>query len=171
MEQSYTGTPNIQERAVCLGLTKKFRSVAVLPVRIRFSKPHHPLLFVAGLAVILSFAGCEKKSGEAVVLGKEFVPALKIVETPKDGQAEQPAADKPTAAKDDKAIGQEQELPNPRAAQRDQWIVDVRMISDGRQIGVRVDRPQWEKLKAGDRVKVTYRQGKYTGTVWDAEID
>ena len=30
---------------------------------------------------------------------------------------------------------------------------------------------QWEKLRENDRVKVTYRAGKYTGTVWDAEID
>jgi hypothetical protein len=161
--------------AVCTGLTKKFRSIAVLLVRVHFFKRHPPLLFVAGLAVILSFAGCERKSGEAVVLGKEFVPALKIAETFKDQPVaiqdkRSPSVEK-TTGEDAKATAQDQELPNPRAAQHDQWIVDVRMISDGRQIGVRVDPPQWEKLKAGDRVKVTYRQGKYTGTVWDAEID
>jgi hypothetical protein len=164
-----------QESAVGLGLTKKSRSIAVFLVRLRFSKRHPPLLFVAGLAVILSFAGCEKKSGEAVILGKEFVPALKIAEAPKEQTAVTqkerfPSLGK-TTGEDDKAITQDQEIPNPRAAQHDQWIVDVQMISDRRQIGVRVEPPQFQKLKVGDRVKVTYRQGKYTGTVWDAEID
>ena len=36
---------------------------------------------------------------------------------------------------------------------------------------VQTDQPQWEKVKISDRIKVTYRQAKYTGTVWDAEID
>ena len=30
---------------------------------------------------------------------------------------------------------------------------------------------RWEKLRENDRVKVTYRTGNYTGTVWDAEIE
>jgi hypothetical protein len=34
-----------------------------------------------------------------------------------------------------------------------------------------VDQPRWEALKVGDRVKVTYKTGKYTGTVWDSEIE
>ena len=58
----------------------------------------------------------------------------------------------------------------PRATRYEQWIVTVRMIADLRQIDVRVDPPRWEALKEGDRVFVTYRQGKYTGTVWDAKI-
>jgi hypothetical protein len=49
--------------------------------------------------------------------------------------------------------------------------VKVRMRDNGRTIAVRTDRAQWEKLRENDRVKVTYRVGKYTGTVWDAEID
>jgi len=44
------------------------------------------------------------------------------------------------------------------------------MLDNGRTIEVRTDQPQWEKLRESDRVEVTYRVGKYTGTVWDAEI-
>jgi ribosomal protein L19 len=48
--------------------------------------------------------------------------------------------------------------------------VKVEMIYDLRKIDIRADRQQFEKLKEGDRIKVAYRIGKYTGTVWDAEI-
>jgi hypothetical protein len=48
--------------------------------------------------------------------------------------------------------------------------VKVRMLDNGRRIEVRADQAQWEKLHENDRVRVTYRVGKYTGTVWDAEI-
>ena len=44
------------------------------------------------------------------------------------------------------------------------------MVADGRQFNVQADRPQWEKLKDGDRITVSYRVGKYTKTVWGAEI-
>jgi hypothetical protein len=87
--------------------------------------------------------GCEKKSGDAVVIGKDYVAAVK------EGQ----------------------EIKDERATNREQWIVKVRMRDDGRRIEVRADQVQWEKLHENDRVKVTYRVGKYTGTVWDAEID
>jgi hypothetical protein len=58
-----------------------------------------------------------------------------------------------------------------RATNHEQWIVKVRMRDSGRTIQVRADRSDWEKLRENDQVKVTYRMGKYTGTVWDAEID
>ena len=60
---------------------------------------------------------------------------------------------------------------DPRALKAEQWIVKVRMLDNGRRIQVRADQAQWEKLRENDRVKVTYRVGKYTGTVWNAEID
>lgn len=44
-------------------------------------------------------------------------------------------------------------------------------MRDGvRIIRVPVDLPEWEKAKVGDRVKVSYSQGKYTGTVWASEL-
>jgi len=36
---------------------------------------------------------------------------------------------------------------------------------------VPADRAKWGKLRENDRVKVRYRAGKYTGTVWAAEIE
>jgi hypothetical protein len=45
------------------------------------------------------------------------------------------------------------------------------MIEDRRQIKVQTDKAHFDKLKVGDRIKVSYRQGKYTGTVWSADIE
>ena len=86
--------------------------------------------------------GCEKKDGEAIVIGKNYVAAVK----------------------------QGEEIKDERATSHEQWIVKARMVDNGRTIEVHVDRGQWEKLRERVRVKVTYRVGKYTGTVWDAEI-
>ena len=60
---------------------------------------------------------------------------------------------------------------DPRALQHEQWIVKVRMLDNGRTFQVPVDQTKWEKLRENDRVKVRYRTGKYTGTVWAAEIE
>jgi hypothetical protein len=90
--------------------------------------------------LFMGVAGCERKNGDAIV--KDYVAAVKQGEQFKD----------------------------ERATNHEQWIVKVRMRDTGRTIQVRADRAQWEKLRENDRVKVTYRAGKYTGTVWDAEI-
>jgi|SRR4029453_5220617 hypothetical protein len=92
--------------------------------------------------LLMGLVGCEKKSDDAIVLGKDYVAAVKEGEEIKDA----------------------------RATNREQWIVKVRMRDNGRTIEVRADRAQWEKLHENDQVNVTYRVGKYTGTVWDAEI-
>jgi hypothetical protein len=93
--------------------------------------------------LILGVTGCEKESGEAVVIGKDYVAAVK------EGE----------------------EIKDERATTHEQWIVKVRMRDNGRRIEVRADQAQWERLRENDRVGVTYRVGKYTGTVWDAQID
>jgi hypothetical protein len=92
--------------------------------------------------LLMGLVGCEKKNGDAIVIGKHHVAAVK----------------------------QGEEIKDERAANHEQWIVKVRMRDDGRRIEVRADRTQWEKLRESDQVKVKYRVGKYTGTVWDAEI-
>ena len=63
-----------------------------------------------------------------------------------------------------------EEIKDERATNHEQWIVKVRIRDNGRTIEVRADRAQWEKLRENDRVMVTYRVGKHTGTVWDAQI-
>ena len=60
---------------------------------------------------------------------------------------------------------------DPRALKDEQWLVKVRMLDNGRTFLVRADQARWEKLCENDRVKVRYRTGKYTGTVWAAEIE
>jgi hypothetical protein len=98
--------------------------------------------YVVALLLLIVLGGCEKKSGDAVVVGKDYVAAVK----------------------------QGEEIKDERATNHEQWIVKVRMLDNGRKIQVRADQAQWEKLRENDRVKVTYRVGKYTGTVWDADI-
>ena len=92
--------------------------------------------------LLMGLVGCEKKSGDAIVIGKDYAAAVK------DGE----------------------EIKDARATNREQWIVKVRMRDNGPTIEVRADRAQWEKLHENDQVNVTYRVAKYTGTVWDAEI-
>jgi hypothetical protein len=60
---------------------------------------------------------------------------------------------------------------DPRALKDEQWIVKMRMLENGRTFQVPADQAKWEKLRENDRVKVRYRTGKYTGTVWAAEIE
>ena len=139
--------------------------------------------FVAELIFVLGFAGCDKKSGEAVVLEKEHIAAKEIQDAP-SSETPSPSPDatphyeertlKPgeitvcpyVMLAEDRGTGRD-----PRASSDEQWIVTVRVIRDGRQFNVQADQPRWEKLKAGDRVLVTYRVGKYTGTVWASEIE
>ena len=97
---------------------------------------------VLGL-LLMGLGGCDKKSADMVIIRKDYVAAVK----------------------------QGEEIKDERPTDREQWIVKLRMLDNGRTVAVHVDRAQWEKLREGDRVKVTYRVGKYTGTVWDAEID
>jgi len=40
-----------------------------------------------------------------------------------------------------------------------------------RRFNIPIDRAHYDKVTIGDRIKVKYREGKYTGTVWGAEIE
>ena len=137
---------------------------------------------VRGCAVVLlltSLVGCQKKSGEAVVLAKEHIAgALPIAETP-NSQSASVSDEQPRSIADDEITVDGYVMKpevrgtsrDPRALKAEQWLVKVRMLSDDRTIQVHADQAQWEKLRANDRVKVSYRTGKYTGTVWYAEIE
>src|SRR2546430_13105962 len=94
---------------------------------------------VVALFLMISLIGCEKKNGDAIVIGKDYVAAVK----------------------------QGEEIKDDWATNHEQRIVKVRMRDNGRTIEVRADRTQWEKLRESDQVKVKYRVGKYTGTDWD----
>jgi len=150
----------------------------------------------AVLVASVTVAGCWKKSGQAVVLDKEHIAVAEITPTPAP-TAEPSASPKAATPAPSELASHEQEQEqsrelaedeivvdtyvmkkdvrgtsrDPRATRDEQWIVRVQMIDDLRQIKVQTDRSHFDKLKAGDRIKVSYRQGKYTGTIWSAEID
>jgi hypothetical protein len=134
---------------------------------------------VVAAFLIIPLTGCEKKSGEAVVLAKEHIEAaLPTTETPntestpnRDEQL-RPMADDEIAV-DGYVMKAEARgtSRNPRALKHEQWIVKVRILDDGRTFQFPADQAKWEKLRENDRVKVRYRTGKYTGTVWAAEIE
>lgn len=144
----------------------------------------------AALALLLILAGsaCTKESGDAVVLEKEHIdarePSATVTPTPIDSNAA--ASEAPSAAPEyiERELAADEVTVNgfvmkkavrgtsqdPRAATEEQWRVDVRMSEDGRRLTVHTNGARYEKLKPGDRVRVRYRKGKYTGTVWSAEI-
>jgi hypothetical protein len=151
--------------------------------------------FIAGAILILSVAGCSKKSGLAVVLEKEHIAAAEPTPTPEPA-AEQSAhpngsPSSPTESPAKEVEYESRELAedeievgnyvmkkdvrgtsrDPRAKSDEQWIVRVQMVDDLRRIDIRTGQSHYDKVKVSDRIKVSYRQGKYTGTVWAAEID
>lgn len=146
---------------------------------------------VAVMVASVSVTGCWKKSGQAVVLEKEHIAAKEVTSTPVAQESASPSS--PTPGSNETVLYEEatpRELAedeivvetyvmkkdargtsrDPRAISREQWIVWVKMVA-GLRIKVHADKAQWDKLKIGDRINVSYRQGKYTGTVWSAEIE
>ena len=145
---------------------------------------------VALLVASVGVAGCWKKSGQATVLEKEHIAAKEVTSTP--AAQESVSSSSPTPGLDGVVTYEvaremaEDEIDvdgyvmkkdargtsrDPRAMSDEQWIVRVQMIDDLQRIKVQTDKTRFDKLKVGDRIKVSYRQGKYTGTVWAAEID
>ena len=134
---------------------------------------------VVAVFLIIAVTGCEKKRGEAVVIAKEHIDAaLPTAETPNAQSAPSPDEQLRPMADDEIAVDGYVMKPeergtsrDPRALSHEQWIVKVRMLDNGRTFQVPADQTKWEKLRENDRVKVRYRTGKYTGTVWAAEIE
>jgi hypothetical protein len=135
--------------------------------------------YVVALSLLLVLGGCEKKSGEGIVLAKEHIDAaLPTAETPNSQSAPSPN-EQPRPMRDDEIAVDDYVMKpeergtsrDPRALKHEQWIVKVRMLDNGRTFQVPADQAQWQKLRENDRVKVSYRVGKYTGTVWYVEIE
>ena len=128
---------------------------------------------------MIMLTSCEKKSGEAVVLAKEHIDAaLPNQETPNATPEASSDVQIRPMADDEIAVDGYVMKPevrgtgrDPRALKDEQWIVKVRMLDNGRTFQVPADQAKWQKLRENDRVKVRYRTGKYTGTVWVAEIE
>jgi hypothetical protein len=122
---------------------------------------------------------CEKNTDEAVVVAKEHIDAtLPIAE--KANAKSEPGPDERIRpmADDEIAVDGYVMKPevrgtsrDPRALQHEQWLVKVRMLDNGRTFQVAADQGKWEELREKGPIKVKYRKGKYTGTVWAAEIE
>lgn len=129
----------------------------------------------AAVAVLL-IAGCQKNEGQAVVLSKEHVAAAEAKPpAPASGDAgpqaaremarDEIAVDGVVMKKRDRGTSRD-----PRALPSEQWIVKVRLKDGGRTFNVPAEPSQFERLNEGDSVRVRYSVGKYTDTVWAAEI-
>ena len=93
------------------------------------------------------------------------IETVKAEEEPRQMRDNEIAVDQYVMNKDVRGTSRD-----PRALKDEQWIVKVRVSHDGRTFNVQTDRAHFGKLKEGDRVHVTYQIGKYTNTVWGAEI-
>jgi hypothetical protein len=142
-------------------------------------------LWIVVVIAAFSLAGCAKKNGYAVVLEKEHIDAAPPLPTPS------PGTPTPTPAPESSPVVEARDLApdeivvdtyvmkktdrgtgkDPRAMHDEQWLIKVQMVEDSRRITIHSDRAHFDKTKIDDRIKVSYRQGKYTGTVWSAEIE
>ena len=135
--------------------------------------------------MIFCLAGCEKQRGDAVVLTKEHIAAAPPIRETSPATSPASPNEVSTSAEEPRPIGDDEitvdgyvmkpdvrgTSRDPRALKDEQWRVKVRMIYDGRTFNVQAEQGQFDKLKEGDRVQIRYRLGKYTKTIWDAEID
>jgi hypothetical protein len=144
------------------------------------------------LFLLAGFTGCWKKTGMAGVLEKEHIAAAEPSPTPSTQESRTPATENPrtSPAESPEANWEPKVAPDeivvdgvlmkkdvrgtsrdPRAHKDEQWIVKLQMIDDLRGLTAFLDKARWEKLNVGDRVKVTYKQGKYTGSIWSVNIE
>ena len=121
-----------------------------------------------GLLTLAALASCEKHTGEALVISKEYIaaaPSPAESPTPNDTPKDEITVDTYVMSAEDRGTARD-----PRAMNHEQWLVKVEVIDNGRTFNVPADQAEFEKLKPNDRVRVRYHTGKYTGTVWGAEI-
>jgi hypothetical protein len=149
-----------------------------------------PALFATGLLASLGLAGCTKKVGDALVLEKEHIDAAEpsatpspattsseiAVATPSPTPVSEPVqaelapdeivVDTYVMKKSVRGTGKD-----PRASSQEKWLMKVEMIQDRCRFTILADRARFLKYKVGDKVRVRYKEGNYTGTVWDSEIE
>jgi len=164
-----------------------------MPVRLS------PILLRIALALVAvgGISSCTKNLGDAVVLEKEHIDAAEPsptppptpvttlhenparpepVKTPEASPSDEPvqtelapdeiAVDSYVMKKNVRGTGKD-----PRASTHEQWLIKVEAIQDGKRFTIHADRAHFLKYKAGDRVRVRYKVGNYTGTVWGATIE
>lgn len=149
-----------------------------------------PAFSAMALLVLLGASGCTKKVGDAVVLEKEHIDAAEPSPTPAPATTSTElalAAPSPTVsteplqtelAPDEIVVDTYVMKKNvrgtskdPRASSQEKWLMKVEMIQDRRRFTILADRAHFLKYKVGDKVRVRYKEGNYSGTVWDSEIE
>lgn len=135
--------------------------------------------FALAISLALSLAGCAKKRGEAIVVAKEHIDVAEIRPSPSPGAS--PVNEEPVYREmapdeiDVDGIVMKKDVrgtsKDPRAGSEEKWVLKVEMVAVGRSFNIYTDRAHYDKLKVGDRIKVRYSEGKYTGTVWGSEIE
>lgn len=136
------------------------------------------------------FSGCDKKKSEATVTAKEHIDVAEVKPSPTPKSPTEQAKEKPS----DSVVAEEpqhremaadeidvdgfvmkKELrgtsKDPRAKSEEQWRVTVEITNARQSCMILTERARYDKLKIGDRIKVRYRQGQFTGKVWFADIE
>ncbi len=144
-------------------------------------RPVPALQFALAILLVVTLSGCTTKRGEAVILEKEHIDAAELQPsvTPdksnNSAKKEEPEVreltDEEAAASDRRMREVRGTAKDPRAISEEQWRLEVQIVSNGRRLTIQTDRAHYEKLKPGDRIKVRYSEGNYTGTAWSADID
>jgi hypothetical protein len=121
---------------------------------------------------LLCFAGCEKRRSDAIVVGKEYIAAVSTDATPAQhdkralrGGDDEITVDSYVMKRSVRGTGLD-----PRALKDEQWLLKIRTTTDGRTFNVPTDQQHFHQLKLGSRVVVEYRAGKYTDSIWAAEL-
>jgi hypothetical protein len=144
-----------------------------------------PLRAAIVVCLSLGIASCAKKRGDAIVVGKEHIDVAEAKPLPSPAASPSPGASPVNEevviremAPDEidvDGIVMKKEVrgtsKDPRAGTEETWLVKVEMVEVSRAFNIHTDRAHYEKVKVGDRIKVRYSEGKYTGTVWGSEIE
>jgi hypothetical protein len=147
-------------------------------------------LFAIALLVSFGAGGCTKKVGDAVVLEKEHIDAAEPSPTPAPvTTSSEIAVVAPSSTASAEPVQTElapDEIvvetyvmkknvrgtgKDPRASSQEKWLMKIEMIQDRRRFTLLADRAHFLKYKVGDKMRVRYKEGNYTGTVWDSQIE
>jgi hypothetical protein len=139
-------------------------------------------MLIRGLVVLLvalSLSACSKTRSAATVIAKEHIdiaeakPApspqptpVETITTAEEMKPDEIEVDGYVMKKDARGTSKD-----PRATNDEQWRITVEIADIGLRKLIQSDRSHYDKLKVGDRIKVAYYKGKYTGTVWAADIE